>query len=396
MVRPEPSIATLEAVHAVSWVRLTSMTMVEAPAPLVPDYKGPCISNVVPQLIKAIMGRETASWVPSVIYGAQQVVLLVLDGLGWEQLQAKSALAPTIVDFVGGPIMSAAPTTTATCLTSIVTGRPPAMHGVLGYRLAVEGDVLDVLKWRTSSGDALETVDPHKFQTQPAFAANDVPAVTRRHHIGTGFSEAYLNVPRVIGYSVPSSLPLEIWKLAKAGEPLIYAYYDGIDTVAHAHGMGEHYDAELYTVDRLVRDVIAGLPKDTVVVITSDHGQVQVGRNVLDIDPEIVALCETFSGEGRFRWMHTKPELVETVKQMATERHGDVAWVLSKDEMIEQGWFGGPLDERFSSRIGDVALVSYERSAFRDPKHGGENNMQSRHGSLTSAEMYVPLIAHRV
>ena len=38
--------------------------------------------------------------------------------------------------------------------------------------------------------------------------------------------------------------------------PFVYAYYEGIDKVAHAEGLGEYYDDELVAVDRLVADVL--------------------------------------------------------------------------------------------------------------------------------------------
>ena len=46
-----------------------------------------------------------------------------------------------------------APSTTATALTSITTGLPPAVHEVVGYRVRVHDDaVLNVLRWRTGAG----------------------------------------------------------------------------------------------------------------------------------------------------------------------------------------------------------------------------------------------------
>lgn len=364
--------------------------------PLLPDYEGGCISNVVPELVKALIGKPVASWVPSSVTGSKQIVLLILDGLGWEQFQDRLALMPTLGRFQGDAITSVAPTTTVSCLTSIVTGRPPAAHGLLGYRLAVHDDLLNVLKWTNAAGEQFDGVIPEEFQTQPAFAANSVPAITRRHFIGTGFTRAHMQGARIVGYAAPSSLPVEVWRLAKEGEPFIYAYYDAIDTVAHLHGLGEHYEAELYTADRLIRDIVAGLPEGCTLVVSADHGHVQVDDRSIEIDKEIVAGCTAFSGEGRFRWLHVPEGATESMVELARDRHGDTAWIVTKQEMIDDGWFGGPLSARLSSRIGDVALVAREAVAFRDPVHGGEHQMVCRHGSLTPAEALVPLLAQRV
>lgn len=364
-------------------------------SPTLPTYDGACTANVVPELVKQLVGRPIADWMPSAITEAEQIVLLVLDGLGWLQFEEKRHLAPTLGGFDGGPITAVAPTTTATGLTSIVTGRTPAVHGVVGYRLAVEDDVLNILKWTTSKGDARESIRPTDFQVHPAFAANEVPVVIRNHFVGSGFSSMHLQGVRYVPYAVPSSLPVEVWRLAKAGEKLIYAYYGGIDAVAHQNGLGEHYDAELYTVERMIRDLVAGLPEGTALVITSDHGQVQVGGRHLRLDDDVRALTARGSGEGRFRWLHANDDPA-ALRDLCKERYSDLAWVVTRDEMSEQGWFGGPIDERVAARLGDVALVASAAVAFRDPDHDGENQMQCRHGSMTEAEVMVPLLAHRV
>jgi len=51
-----------------------------------------------------------------------------------------------------------------------------------------------------------------------------------------------------------------VQRLLSEGEPFVYAYYDGIDKVAHADGLGALYDAELRAVDRMVGDLLAALP----------------------------------------------------------------------------------------------------------------------------------------
>src|SRR5579872_5565086 len=105
-----------------------------APEPMLPDYRGRCIANLVPGLTDP---DGPPGWMPAGVEGAHQVVLLVLDGLGWDQLRERAALAPALCAMDGGPITSVAPTTTATALTSITTGLPPALHEVVGYRVRV-------------------------------------------------------------------------------------------------------------------------------------------------------------------------------------------------------------------------------------------------------------------
>jgi predicted AlkP superfamily pyrophosphatase or phosphodiesterase len=371
-------------------------------APVLPAYGQGSIADVVPLLIgrhRPGAPADAAGWIPAAAMAARQVVLLVLDGLGWEQLRARAHLAPTLcaADGIDRAITSVAPTTTAAALTSITTGAPPARHGILGYRLAEGGQILNMLRWTIGAaggGDARQAVPVGGYQPLTPFvdAEVPVPVVSKADFGGTGFTAAHLGSSPMYDYRVPSSLAVEVDGAVRTGATFVYAYYDGIDRVAHAHGFGPHYDAELTAVDRMVGDVVSLLPPDAALVITADHGQIEVGTNVEVLGSEAMAMTEFLSGEGRFRWLHARAGAADDLLALAEERYGSTTWVRSRDQVIDDGWFGGPLPERFAARLGDVALVPRDPIAFSDPADTGENRLRCRHGSLTTDEMLVPLI----
>ncbi|MGH9151727.1 MAG: alkaline phosphatase family protein [Acidimicrobiales bacterium] len=361
------------------------------PVPVLPAYGGACLSSLVPALLSPAAGAP--EWMPPSVREASQVVLLVLDGLGWEQLCERAGLAPVLTGMEGRPITSVAPTTTVTALTSISTGLAPADHGVVGYRVRVgRRDVLNVLRWNTAAGDARPLVPPGAFQPEPAFAGTAPPVVTRAEFATTGFTAAHLAGARLHGWRLPSAVPVEVRRLLAAGEPFVYAYYDGIDKVAHDRGFGPYYDAELAATDRLVADVLAVLPPGAALVVTSDHGQVQVDGAGIELDPALMADVDLLSGEGRFRWLHARPGTAERLAATAHRLYDDVAWVRTLDEVVEQGWLGGRPSPEVARRLGDVALVPFEPVAFLDPADTGESRLVCRHGSLTPAEAIVPLL----
>jgi len=374
------------------------VTDAAADEPVLPDYGGACLSSVVPALLGRAAGQAPV-WLPEPARAARQVVLLVLDGLGWQQLGARQDEAPTLASGQGGPITSVVPTTTATALTSITTGRPPAEHGIVGYRVRVDGDdgagdeIMNVLRWRSDAGDMRRRRPAREFQTVAPFGGVDVPAVTRGEFASTGFTAAHLAGARLVGWSVPSTLVVEVRRLLGEGEPFVYAYYDGLDKVAHERGLGEYFSQELRSVDRLVGDLIDALPAGAALVVTSDHGQVEVGTAARLPGPELLAGVELLSGEGRFRWLHARTGARADVVAAAEEAHGDEAWIRTREQMVDEGWFGGPLSKEIAHRLGDVALVARAPVAFLDPADTGETRLLARHGSLTPAEMYVPLVA---
>ncbi len=360
---------------------------------MLPDYGGACVHHLVPALVARRPTVPLPAWMPAVVAHARQVVLVVLDGLGWEQLEARWALAPTLRSLTGGPITTVAPSTTATALTSISTGLTPGEHGVIGYRIDVHGEVLNVLRWATGSGDARRRIPPGQFQPMAPFLGANVPVVTKAEFAGSGFSLAHLAGVRQIGYRLPSSLVVEVRRLLASGEPFVYAYYEGIDKVAHEYGLEEHYDAELAAADHLVAELRAALPADAALLVTSDHGQVDCGPRLVTPDPAVLDMVALQSGEGRFRWLHARPGADGDLLAAAADAHGDVAWVVPVEQVCDEGWFGPRLSADAADRVGDVALVAREPMAFDDPADSGPFRLVSRHGSLTSAEMYVPLLA---
>ncbi|HVL03425.1 MAG TPA: alkaline phosphatase family protein, partial [Acidimicrobiales bacterium] len=350
--------------------------------PLVPDYAGACLNNVVPVMLERV--RPLPAWMPALVADAAQVVLLVIDGLGWDQLSTRQRLAPTLAGMQGGAISTVAPSTTATALSSLALGCPPGEHGVVGYRINVGGDVLNVLRWQTPGGDARDVIRPDEIQGRPAFGGRHPAVVTRAEFSGSGFTAAHMSDVRFHGWRVTSTMVTAIGRLLRAGESFVYAYYDGVDKVAHEFGLGEHYDAELVATDRLVDDVASVLPSGAVLVVTSDHGQVQVGDAVVPVHDDVMANVELLSGEGRFRWLHARPGRTGDVLDAARARHGAQAWVRTRDEVIADEWFGPKVSDAAASRFGDVVLAAHAAVAFADPADTGPYRLQSRHGSLTA------------
>lgn len=337
---------------------------------------------------------ELADWVPRPLAEAEaSTVLLTIDGLGWNQLQARRAVAPTLTSTLqGGPVCTVAPSTTSTALTSIVSGMPPGEHGVIGYRMSVDGHVLNVLRWSTPDGDARRSMPPSEFQLIEPFGGQRPPVVTRAEFAQTGFTDAHLGGARFVGYRTMGTLVSEITRLVRGGEPFVYAYYEGIDKVAHEYGLGEHYDSELRWVDHLVAELLDVLPAGTLLAITADHGQIEVGDNLVELHRDVRHHLSMQSGEGRFRWLHARPGRARQLLE-AAEVHSDTGWVVSRDQMIDEGWFGPRISDRVRARLGDVALVARDPIAYLDPLDTGPYHLIGRHGSLTEDEMLVPFLA---
>jgi hypothetical protein len=320
-------------------------------------------------------------------------VLLVLDGLGWDQLHDHAHLAPTIAGLDARRLTTVAPTTTSTALTSIATGLTPGEHGVIGYRVVLGGEVVNMLRWTHDGADRRRSQPPSDVQRYPAFLGETVPVVSPAELCTTAFSEAHLRGSRPVAIRASSSLAVEIRHELAAGEPFVYAYYGGIDRIAHERGFGEYYEAELRAADRLVGDILAVLPPGALLLVTADHGQVSVGDRIVTPSKELLSLVTLQSGEGRFRWFHARRGAVDDLVSAAEEQLGGTGWVRTRSQLIDEGWFGPTIAAPIAARLGDVAVIAREPVSYFDPDDSGPFELVCRHGSMTSAEVYVPLLA---
>lgn len=365
------------------------------PKPIAPAYGQGCLTDLVPAMLGpggrgAIPANGGAS-VP--VNTAEPMVLLVLDGLGWDQLLERPDITPVLTSMEGAPITSVAPSTTATALTSITTGLTPGEHGIVGYRMMIDGDVLNALRWGSKAlGDCRRTLPPDSLQPYEPFLGERVDYVSKAEFAKTGFTGAHLRGAHLHGYRTTAVMVSEIGRVVREGAPFVYAYYDGVDKVAHEYGLDARYDAEVSFVDRLVGDVIAAVPSGTQVFVTADHGQVDCGHDLRLVADDVLELTESLSGEARFRWLHARRGSETRLLDAANEAHSRHAWVRSLEQMIDEGWLGPTVRSEVLDRYGSVALLPFEPFGFDDPDDSGPFDLIGRHGSLTSAEMLVPLL----
>ncbi len=356
--------------------------------PLRPDYGGACITGIIP----AIVGDRPMPGMPAVVADASAVVLLLLDGLGWQAVEAHRSLLPAIGSLEGGPITTVAPSTTASALTSVTTGLAPSQHGLVGFRMRVDDGVLNVLSWQSS---ARRNPDPFLVQRHTAFLGRPVPVVTKSDFRHTAFTDAQLRGGRFIGWSVVSSLVEHCRQLVAGGERFVHAYYPGVDSVAHQFGLfSPFYLAELQAADHLVETLLDALPASAVLLVTADHGQVHVGDNWVEL-PELEPMIDVQAGDARFRYLYARKGAAAELAAAAHSTVGHQAWVLTRQQLFDEGWLGPSPEGSIGRRVGDVILAAREPVGFVDPALPKERTLLAMHGSLTPDEMLVPLVAGR-
>ena len=371
------------------------------PEMVVPAYQSTTLGELMPS-IGAHLGvpgcTEDAYGLPQ---SARYVVVLI-DGLGWNLLRRAILAAPFFASLLGGaqPITSAVPSTTVTSLGSLGTGQPPGQHGLVGYtsRVPGSGEILNGLTWESD-------LAPTVYQSKPTFferardAGVAVTSVALARFQGTGLTEAALRGASFVPFSDESAEELRIALIAEAAmrgdRSVVYAYQRELDHYGHVHGCSSaDWLQQLARIDAMCERLRVALPPQVTVIITGDHGMVDIPaaqRILAEDDPALMAGVTALAGEARFRQLYVDQEPARRVADRWRGRLGELAWVRTRDEAIDEGWFAA-IDDQLRERWGHVLVALRGDWAVMTNAFPREYTLIGMHGSLTPAEMLVPLL----
>jgi hypothetical protein len=375
-----------------------------------PTYGAANLGDVLPGVAAALgvpieRGELTADplRLTEALRGARRVAVLLVDGLGADLLRAHRDLAPTLAALASpaGDLSAPCPSTTPVSLATLGTGLPPGSHGILGFVTDVPGQDrrLNHVQW----GD---DPDPDTWQArrtvfqQADDAGVAVTAVGPFAYAGSGLTRAVYRgaaYPGAFSHGDLTALVLEA--LGATPRSLVCGYISELDLTGHVRGVDSPaWRAQLTLIDRVVEQLVDGLPDDAALLVTADHGMLDVpAATRLDLDdrPELAEGVRVLAGEPRARYVHTEPGATDDVLARWREVLGESAWVARREEAVATGIFGA-VDEGLAARIGDVvALARGTWALTATQREPGPSRLAAYHGSLTATELAIPLLAAR-
>ncbi|MGK0740505.1 alkaline phosphatase family protein [Leucobacter sp. Z1108] len=325
-------------------------------------------------------------------------VMVVVDGLGHANLQARAAHARSISRLPSRRIETVIPSTTGAALTTLTTGRLPGEHGLIGYRIRhPKQGLLSTLKdWRDIPDRRAWQRSTPLFEFAAAVGARPV-AIGRPAHATGGLTEAILSGAEYHGAVTIADRCAIASRLLRAGEPIVaYLYIDELDKAAHADGwQSDLWLKRLEQLDAALDDLLRTLPGDVGVVVTADHGMIDVPehrRLELGVDSEEFSGVSEVGGEPRMRslYLHVGTD-PESVAERVGAALGKLAWVGTRGEAIAANWFG-PMAAGVAERLGEVIVAARGQVCFTLPGDSPETRaMVGQHGGLSSEERGVPL-----
>jgi hypothetical protein len=402
-----------------------------------PDYRGRGLLGV-PATVLDTFGARTSDdppplsdLDPALLDGVRQIVVFLADGLGWWQMERFRAggVMPFIARLIerahrrdAAQLLEATtvfPSTTAAAITTLHTARTPQEHGNIAYFVWLDEfeQVTQMLRWgpgvnRRGSYFDDPRLDPREYIKVPSIhgrlAERGVatylvePEVFRNE----AMKRMHGREATYVGYQLPTTMGVLVRALVETRPhgsrgAYVYAYWAGIDASSHLYGPeSEEAAAEAASFDlnlaRAVGDRKAG---DTLMILTADHGHSFTDPDkIVDLlgDDDLRRLLRNpIAGEPRLAFLHT--DHVSAVREHVDARWPDTFTLLSRDELLDAGFFGGRGDTALAKRrIGEVcALLSSGRAARIMRVDGQDFRHRGSHGGLSPEEMRIPILAWR-
>ncbi len=362
-----------------------------------PSYGSGTLADVLPTIAANLGLPGFEASLPSVPKASKYVVLLV-DGLGWHMVRSAISYAPYLADLFGDAacLTSGVPSTTATSLTSLGTGLVPGRHGVAGYtfRDPHSGRLLCSLAWP-------DDIPPRAYQPKPTVfqalqsAGIAMSVVSLAYFEGSGLTELGLRGGEFIGLTDETDDDRQIEEVvaaaARGSKSVVYTYERLLDHTGHTRGWrSDAWLSQLARIDSLAARLRDALPANTRLLITGDHGMVDVPdehKLIAEDTLQLLRGVRVIAGEGRLRQVYGQAP--EAIARNWRTVLGDRAWVDTREQVAET-WFGG-MDENLADRFGDVVVAMRDDWAVLTRQFPGEATMIGMHGSLTAGEMQVPL-----
>lgn len=405
------------------------------PGALYPHYAGRSLANL-PGGICRLLGvpefglpaLDSVVLDPLLAGGTyRHVVLIVVDGLGIQLLEDLRAAARArglpdpwaalLDESTPAALTSIVPSTTASALTSLWTGQPPAAHAITGYEMWLKefGVMMNAITHTPVSlpGDPGSMrragLLPETFLRVPTLgphlAAHDVQAFAYHAHTIAHSSLSTMLLAEVsnTGYRTLNDLWVTLHANLRAapGRTYSYAYISEVDDLAHRFGpQDERVLLEVLQVGRqlallieMLRDpALAG----TLVLVTADHGHISTPfepRYDLNHHPRLLdCLVMRPSGENRLPFLFLRPGREERARQYIEDTWPGMFRVYPTARLLQAGLFGpGDAHPLAVERMGDWTVVPQDGAYWWwAPKI---NHLLGRHGGVSRAEMLVPLLA---
>ncbi|MBS7247941.1 MAG: alkaline phosphatase family protein [Candidatus Jordarchaeales archaeon] len=359
-------------------------------------------------------------------FDVDKIVCIIIDSVGVKQFSFFEKMN-SAWDSLGKPALSSVfPTVTSSAIVSIHFGLPPERHGIVGHKVWFQqlGTVVDTLKMASIKAPSTDRLVRSGIDVRVLLLENNLYRTLNDtgivHFELMPSSIAKIGLSHVLGVE---DTTLEFENLVDAfstlrsilnkyaeRKALINLYFDMTDVISHKYGpLSEEYRLTAHHIEEVFSHFLKHLNDNKVAfMFFSDHGQEEISKekitNVLEEEAGSVAqyLKSPPGRSGRVVHFYVKDGKEDDVRGWVKEKVGENGLLMDFDEACRVFSLKpkGKFRSEIKSRMGDLLLVMNAGAELRFQRKEEkekliEEEWRGSHGSMTSNELLVPLLAAR-
>jgi len=382
---------------------------------VLPNYKDGSIVNLMSSISKAF-GKKSSykelKILPAKELNSKNVVLLVIDGLGYEYL--KKHKNSNLAKHLKGSFTSVFPPTTASAITTFITGLAPMQHAITGWTMLIKeiGVVSKILPFVPEYGGGRlseQGVEAKSIVQMQSLASklnvkcyNIIDSFIIKSDFNKSVSQKLNNMP----YKNLNGFFSNTIKAVKNNNKrkFVYAYWPDFDNFSHEFGNNsKQAEKHFWLLDRKFKRFIAKLKgTDSTIIVTADHGFIDVPKKKivwLDNHPKLKeCLTLPLCGESRVVYCYVHPRKTRQFENYVKTKLKKYCWMIKAEDAVKKGYFGlFEPNKNLFDRIGDYILVMKENYVIKDLMiHKKPRQFIGFHAGVSKEEMIVPLILVKV
>lgn len=405
-----------------------------------PFYEKYCISNIPALILDLFKIKYNRN---SKIQGLNKnidfrnidkIIFFILDGFGLNQFEQHNKNTTFFKSFnkkgAVFPLTSIYPSQTTNALATLNTGLTPQEHGLFEYFIYLKkpGMIINTLLFEPVKIENKKSFKEKSFNPEILFDGKTIHNVLTENEIKS-FSHMYirdayspcskifLKGSKIIPSLKASDLIINLRKTVEQtkGPAFYFVHLGNLDTIAHQYGpKSEEYATELSQIVsllkyNLVNKIDKKTSKETLLILTSDHGEIDVipeKTTYINQFPHIIENLQINNrgtpilptGSPRDLFLHVKKEKLFETQQILIKKLRKKAKILKTTNAISNNLFGiGDVGKTFSERVGNLLVLPTGNETvwfkhFKDIKFSSLGH----HGGLNRDEMIVPFLSSKL
>ena len=352
------------------------------------------LGDVLISALASVRGESNPLSLPK----RRSVLVLLVDGLGMKNIKEAGAYAGFLNNQQSIEASCFYPSTTASSIVSFATGVPPWENNFIGYQVfdRESNQAMNLLSGWESQGHAkafqeLATVSETAISLGIEFHTI-APAVYKE----SGFTVATMRGSAFHGLSSIAERFAKARALLVSGEPkVVYLYVPELDQTAHAKGCkSTEWLNLLEDVDAEISSLANSLPKNTGLIVTADHGIVDISKSNHVYLDEYLSESELLFVGGDTRGLFVylmEPSKLEPTLDLLESVVGESCYLVTPQNLIDSGYWK-PISK--NSIVPDFIVLAKKEVALYHRAFAKRKSLEmiGHHGSISSAEMLIPLM----